>query len=197
MSSSTELPQGANEPIPKQLGSFLKVKFKKLRRQREPGVLYWNFSRITPHGGVLTEECIANILILLFTWEINPVLMATSAQYKKIKVTEGGPIFDLQKLGYGSGFVLTNQYPQLSKEEVLVIGVLISINLCRKNSNLKAINLEGNAIDEEVFLRYVLSAISFDKQHGYGGTFLLRHPVMLGRTQNPSPSSTKIFHRRR
>ena len=82
----------------------------------------------------------------------------------------------MQKLGYGNEFVLTNQYPQLSKQEVLVIGVLISINLCRKNSNLKVINLEGNAIDEELFLRYVLSAISFDKQHGYGGTFLLRHP---------------------
>ena len=41
---------------------------------------------------------------------------------------------------------------------------------------LKVINLEGNAIDEELFLRYVLSAISFDKQQGYGGTFLLRHP---------------------
>ena len=115
-------------------------------------------------------------MILLFTWGNKSSFDGYNCPVQKIKVTEGGPIFDLQKLGYGNEFVLTNQYPQLSKQEVLVIGVLISINLCRKNSNLKVINLEGNAIDEEVFLRYVLSAISFDTQRGYGGTFLLRHP---------------------
>ena len=174
MSSTTELPQDAKEPIPKAVRELLESEIQEASATAGSFVL--EFSRITPHGGVLNEGCIANILMLLFTWGNKSNFDGYNCPVQKIKVTEGGPIFDLQKLGYGNEFVLTNQYPQLSKEEVLVIGVLISLNLCRKNSKLKVINLEGNAIEEEVFLRYVLSAISFDKQHGYGGTFLLRHP---------------------
>ena len=68
MSSTTELPQGANEPIPKAVRELLESEIQEVAASATAGSFVLEFSRITPHGGVLTEGCIANILILLFTW---------------------------------------------------------------------------------------------------------------------------------
>ena len=74
------------------------MKFKNVAASARAGSFVLEFSRITPHGGVLTEGCIANILILLFTWGNKSSFDGYNCPVQKIKVTEGGPILTCKSL---------------------------------------------------------------------------------------------------
>ena len=120
-----------------------------------------DFADITPNGYTLKIKDVANIIIKLFTWNNDFKFEKYTCPVTAIKVTMNGPFFDLPKLGYGSEIVVINQYPQLEEYDILTLGLLISINLCRHNSTLRNVDLQGNAIEESLFLKYILSAISF------------------------------------
>ena len=58
MSSLTGLPQGANEPIPKAVRELLESEIQKVAASGTAGSFVLEFSRITPHGGVLTRDAL-------------------------------------------------------------------------------------------------------------------------------------------
>ena len=106
-----------------------------------------------------------------------------------VSVTREGPKFQLRKLVYGEEIVYRDQYPQMEQSELLVLGLGISINLCRPNSTLTRIDIAGNCIPERDFIDYILKAISLRHEDyreidfsaqgltaikHFGGTVLLR-----------------------
>ena len=174
-SSSSTSYHDTMHDIPENIMNLLNNEMKKISSSHNNDNIL-DFSNITPSGETLSDRNIANILIVFFTWTDDHSFVSYKCPVTKVKVTENGPIFDLPKLAYGSEFIVVDQYPQLEEHDVLTLGLLLSINLCRSNSTLKTVDLQGNSIEENVFLKYILSGISFDTENNYCGTFLLRHP---------------------
>ena len=133
----------------------------KLEACIESGKHHLDFADITPEGMELEKWHVAHAILFLIAYGGNSNFRGPmKCPVKTVRVTTQGPAFDLQSLVYGKALVMTDCYPQLEPYDLLVLGLAISINLCREGSTLEHIDVSGNAIAERDFTEYILSGLS-------------------------------------
>lgn len=162
----------------------------KLEACIQNGQNHLDFADITPEGVELEKWHVAHAILYLVAYGGNSNFRGPmKCPVKTVRVTTQGPAFDLQSLAYGKTHVVTDCYPQLEPYDLLLLGLTISINLCREGSTLEHIDVSGNAIAERDFTEYVLSSLSLSGRMSSdaeeivvgehdGGTILLKSPSL-------------------